>query len=121
EPLALPLLAGAAVLGARPRGSAWAGALLAVAVGIKLPMLIPALAGLWCVADRRRATVAFGAVLAVVVAGSLAAFGGGVVEQAIVAQTEVDGHSPKYIAAITVQAGWNLAPILLGRVALAVA
>lgn len=121
EPLALPLLAGAAVLGARPRGSAWAGALLAVAVGIKLPMLIPALAGLWCVADRRRATVAFGAVLAVVVAGSLAAFGGGVVEQSIVAQTEVDRHSPKYIATITVQAGWNLAPILLGLVALAVA
>lgn len=121
EPLALPLLAGAAVLGARPHGSAWAGALLAVAVGVKLPMLIPALVGLWFVADRRRATVAFGAVLVVVVGGSLAAFGTGVVEQAILAQTEVDRHSPKYIAEITVQAGWNLAPVLLGVLALVVA
>lgn len=121
EPLALPLLAGAAVLGARPRGSAWAGTLLAVAVGVKLPMLIPAVAGLWCVADRRRATVAFGVVLAVVVVGSWAAFGVGVVEQAILAQTEVDRHSPKYIAEITVQAGWNLAPVLLGVLALVVA
>lgn len=121
EPLALPLLAAAAVLGARPRGSAWAGALLAVAVGVKLPMLIPALAGLWCVADRRRAIAAFSAVLAVVVVGSLAAFGPGVVEQAIFAQTEADRHGPKYIAAITVQAGWNLAPVLLGLLALAVA
>lgn len=121
EPLALPLLAGAAVLGARPRGSAWAGALLAVAVGVKLPMLIPALAGLWFVADRRRAAVAFGAVLAVVVGGSLVAFGGGVVDQAILAQTEVDRHGPKYIAEITVQAVWNLAPVLLGVLALVVA
>lgn len=121
EPLALPLLAGAAVLGARPRGSAWAGALLAVAVGVKLPMLLPALVGLWFVADRRRAAVAFGAVLALVVVGTLAAFGVGVVEQAILAQTEVARHSPRYIAEITVQAGWNLVPLLLGVLALAVA
>ncbi|MBF6621621.1 MAG: hypothetical protein ITG02_15500 [Patulibacter sp.] len=121
EPLALPLLAGAAVLGARPRGSAWAGALLAVAIGVKLPMLIPALVGLWCVADRRRATVAFGAVLVVVVGGTLAVFGVGVIEQSILAQTEVDRHSPKYIAEITVQAGWNLAPVLLGVLALVAA
>lgn len=121
EPLALPLLAGAAVLGARPRGSAWAGALLAVAVGVKLPMLIPALAFLWCAADRQRAAVAFAAVLAVVVAGSLMAFGGGVVEQAILAQTEVERHGPRYIAEITVQAAWNLAPVLLGVLALVVA
>lgn len=121
EPLALPLLAGAAVLGARPRGSAWAGALLAVAVGVKLPMLIPAFVGLWFVADRRRATVAFGVVLAVVIGGSLAGFGSGIVDQAILAQTEVDRHSPKYIAQITVQALWNLAPVLLGVVVLAVA
>lgn len=121
EPLALPFLAGAAVLGARPRGSAWAGALLAVAVGVKLPMLIPALVGLWCVADRRRAVVAFGVVLAVVVGGSLAAFGGGIVEHAILAQTEVARHGPKYIAEITVQAGWNLAPVLFGVLALVMA
>lgn len=121
EPLTLPLLAGAAVLGARPRGSAWAGALLAVAVGVKLPMLLPALVGLWCVVDRRSAAVAFAAVLAVVVAGSLAAFGGGVVEHAVLAQTEVARHGPRYIAEITVQAGWNLAPVLLGVLSLVVA
>lgn len=121
EPLALPLLAGAAVLGARPRGSAWAGGLLAVAVGVKLPMLLPAIVGLWFVADRRRAAVAFGAVLAVVVGGSLTAFGTGVVEQAILAQTDVARHSPKYIAELTVQAGWNLVPVLLGVLALVMA
>jgi hypothetical protein len=121
EPVALPLLAGAAVLGARPRGSAWAGALLAVAVGVKLPMLIPALVGLWFVADRQRAIVAFGAVLACVVGGTLAVFGGGVVEQAILAQTEVDRHGPRYVAEITAQAGWNLAPLLLGVLALVMA
>jgi hypothetical protein len=46
EALALPCLAGALVLAPRGRGSRWAGTLLAIAVGIKLPMAIPAVFGL---------------------------------------------------------------------------
>ena len=53
EALALPCLAGALVLAPRRRGSSWAGALLAIGVGSKLPMAIPALFGLWAAASPR--------------------------------------------------------------------
>jgi hypothetical protein len=121
EALALPCLAGALVLAPRGRGSSWAGALLAIAVGIKLPMAIPALLGLWAAADRRGAVAGFAVTLAVLGTTSLAVFGSGVVDDTVLAQLEVGRHAPRLMAGVGLQAAWNLAPLALGILAAAVA
>jgi hypothetical protein len=114
EALALPCLAGALVLAPRRRGSAWAGALLAIAVGIKLPMALPALLGLWAAADRRTAAAGFAGTLAVLGAASLAVFGAGVVDDTVLAQLEVGRHAPRPLVGVWVQAAWNLLPLAPG-------
>lgn len=121
EALALPLLAGALVLAPRPRGLIWAGALLAIAVAVKLPMAIPALLGLWAAADRSAAAAGFAATLAVLGAASLAAFGPGVIDYTVLAQLEVGRHAPRPLAGVLVQAAWNLTPLAFGVLAAAVA
>jgi hypothetical protein len=121
EAVALPFLAGALVLAPRPRGSAWAGALLALAVGVKLPMLIPALLGVWTAADRRRAAIGFAAALGASAGASSAVFGTGLVDDVVLAQLEVGRHGVRDIAGLGVQATWNLLPLLLGVLAVGVA
>lgn len=121
EALALPCLAGALVLAARRCGSGWAGALLAIAVGIKLPMAIPALFGVWAAADRRAAAASFAATLVVLGAVSLAVFGDGVVNYTVLAQLDVGRHPARTMAGVGVQAAWNLTPLALGCLAAAVA
>jgi Glycosyltransferase family 87 len=114
EALALPCLAGALVLAPRRRGSRRAGALLAIAVGIKLPMAIPALLGLWAAADRRAAMAGFAATLAVLAAASLAVFGSGVVDDTVLAQLEVGRHAARPLVGVGLQAAWNLTPLAPG-------
>lgn len=121
EALALPCLAGALVLAARRRGSGWAGAFLAIAVGTKLPMAIPALFGVWAATDRRAAAAGFAATLMVLGAVSLAVFGDGVVNYTVLAQLEVGRHAVRPMAGVGVQAAWNLTPLALGCLAAAVA
>ncbi len=117
EALALPCLAGALVLAPRRRGSSWAGALLAMAVGIKLPMAIPALFGLWAAADRVAAAAGFAATLAVLGVASFAVFGTGVVDDTVLAQLEVGHHAVRIMAGVGAQAAWNLAPLAFGILA----
>ena len=121
EALALPCLAGALVLAARRRGSGWAGAFLAIAVGTKLPMAIPALFGVWAATDRRAAVAGFAATLMVLGAVSLAVFGDGVVNYTVLAQLEVGRHAVRPMAGVGVQAAWNLTPLALGCLAAALA
>ncbi|HEY4098283.1 MAG TPA: hypothetical protein VGM33_22350 [Baekduia sp.] len=121
EALALPCLAGALVLAPGRRGAGWAGVLLALAVGAKLPMALPALAGVWAAADRRAAAGGFVATGAVLAIASLAAFGSGVADDAVVAQLDVGRHGLRYLAEMGVQGAWNLAPLVLGVAAAAVA
>ncbi len=121
EALALPCLAGALVLAPRERGSRWAGALLAIAVGIKLPMAIPALFGLWAATDRRAAVAGFAVTLAVLGTTSLAVFGPGVVDDTILAQLEVGRHALRPMMGVGLQAAWNLTPLAFGVLAAAAA
>jgi hypothetical protein len=121
EALALPCLAGALVLAPRKRGSSWAGALLAIAIGIKLPMAIPAVFGLWAAADRRAAVGGFTVTLAALGAASLAVFGTGVVDYTVLAQLEVGRHALRPMLGVGVQAAWNLTPLAFGLLAAAVA
>jgi hypothetical protein len=121
EALALPCLAGALVLAPRRRGAGWAGALLALAVGAKLPMALPALAGVWAAVDRRAAAGGFVVTGAVLAIASLAAFGPGVADDAVLAQLDVGRHGLRYLAEMGVQGAWNLAPLVLGVAAAAVA
>lgn len=121
EAVALPLLAGAALLGARRSGAAWAGALLAATVAAKLPMLLPAVVMLFFVVDRRRALAGFTVTAAALVAVSFALFGRGIVDHPVLAQMEVGRHGARYVAELAVQAGWNMAGLVVGIALLAVA
>lgn len=121
EALALPFLAGALVLAPRRGGARWAGALLAIAVAVKLPMAIPALFGLWAAADRCAATASFAATLAVLGAVAFAVFGHGVVDDIVLAQLEVGRHAARPMAGVGLQAAWNLTPLAFGVLAAAVA
>lgn len=119
EAIALPLLAGAALLGARRSGAAWAGALLAAAVAAKLPMLIPAVILLWFTVDRPRAIAGFVGAAVVLAAACFALFGWGIVEQPVLAQLDVGRHDARYLAELLVQAGWNVAGLAVGLALLA--
>ncbi|WP_320670774.1 hypothetical protein [Patulibacter defluvii] len=121
EAVALPLLAAAAVLGARRSGSLCAGALLAAAIGVKLPMALPAVVTLWFLADRKRGLFGFAASAAAIAGGSLSTFGSGVIEQAVLAQLEVGRHDLHYLAELAAQVLWNMAGLALGLLAVVVA
>jgi len=112
EQLGAPLLLGAALLASRPQTARWAGILAGVAVFAKLPFLLPAAA--LVLASPARATAARWA------AGALAAqaflftvlFGTGFWRQIVQAQLQ-SGDSLELQIGAWVQAGWNLAPLLV--------
>ncbi len=111
EVAATPALLGAVLLGKRP---AAAGVLLAVAVGIKLPMLLPALGVLVAVRDRRGVLLGLGAGLLVqaVVFGlwfGPADLWRGTVE----AQGQIGLKGAGDAVAYAAQAGWSLLGLLL--------
>lgn len=112
-----PLLMGAILLAARPRTAAWAGVVAAVAVGFKWPFLLFGLALTVVTPARGRFLVTLAAGFAAGVLLSFALFGAGpLYDQLVVAQQDVGWHPIRAVAAYTVQAGWNLLPLLVPAV-----
>lgn len=110
EPLAAPLLLGAALLAARTRLSALGGLLGVLAASFKLAFLLPAAAvGILAAARARYFAAAVGAAL-VLAAGSLAVWGRPLVDNLFVAQGET-GFQPGVLPGLFAQAAWNLAPL----------
>jgi hypothetical protein len=120
ETVGLPLLLGASLLVARRGGAPWAALLLSLAVFTKVTFLLPAVA-LTLVAVERRRLAAWLAGALILQAGLWTAiFGGGLWDDAVVAQSDSATRSVRYLAEVLVQAGWNLAGPLAGAAALAV-
>lgn len=113
EVLATPLLLGAAIAAARPRGAVLAGVLAALAVGLKVAFVLPAAAILLVAVARNRALAAATAAGAVLAAATLLGYGGAAWENIVVAQLESGGQSLRYVAELWVQAAWNEAPLVL--------
>jgi hypothetical protein len=113
ETIASPLLLGAAVAAARPRGAVLAGVLAAVAVALKVAFVLPAAAVLLVAAARGRALAAAAITGAVLAAATLVGFGGAAWENIVVAQLESGRASLRYVAELWAQAGWNEAPLVL--------
>jgi len=112
EQLGTPLLLGAALLASRPGSARWAGVLAAIAVFTKLPFLLPAAALI--AASPARATAARWAAGALAVQALLftALFGTGFWRQIVVAQQQA-GSGLEFQIGSWLQAGWNLAPLLV--------
>jgi len=112
EQLGAPLLLGAALLAARARTARWAGVLAAVAVFTKLPFLLPALALI--AASPGRAAAARWAACAIALQAVLftVLFGTGFWRQIVQAQAQ-SGQGLEFQIGAWVQAGWNLAPLLV--------
>jgi hypothetical protein len=110
EPLAAPLLLGAALLAARTRLSGLAGLVGVLAASFKLAFLLPVAAiGLWAAARVRyfAAAIVAGAVIA---AGAMLAWGRPLIDNLIVAQGET-GFQPGVLPGLFAQAAWNLGPL----------
>ena len=112
EQLGAPLLLGAALLASQPRTARWAGILAAVAVFTKLPFLLPAVA--LVVASPARATAARWALAALAAQAALftALFGTEFWRQIVQAQQQA-GEGLELQIGSWLQAGWNLAPLLV--------
>lgn len=114
ETFAAPLLLGAALAGSRPRTSALAGVLGALAVSFKLAFVLPALAIVLAARARSRALLGALAAGAVLAAIFLLAFGDPLLDGAVRAQRETGLSSLRDVAGQWAQAAWNLAPLLAG-------
>ncbi|HEV7805684.1 MAG TPA: hypothetical protein VGO80_07700 [Solirubrobacteraceae bacterium] len=112
EQLGSPLLLGAALLASRPGGARWAGVLAAVAVFAKLPFLLPAVALLAASPARASAARWTAGALAAQAVLFTAIFGTGFWAQIVQAQQQA-GHGLELQIGAWVQAGWNLAPLLV--------
>ena len=113
EQLGVPLLVGAALLASRPATARGAGVLAGVAVFVKLPFVLP-MALVLAASPARGAAIrsAVAAVAAQAVAFT-ALFGTGLWTQIVVAQSQAAGGGLEFQIGAWVQAGWNLAPLLL--------
>jgi hypothetical protein len=120
ETFAAPLLLGAALLASRPRASAAAGGLAALAIFFKLAFVLP-VAALAAVAARRGA-YAGAAVGASAALGALffALYGGAFFDNVVTAQLQTGTRSLHDVAAYYAQSAWNIGPLCL-LAALAVA
>jgi hypothetical protein len=113
ESFAAPLLMAAALLAAgRPKWSAAAGAVAAVATSFKLAFALPLIAIGVVAADRRRYAV--GAALTLVVLGGLflAIFGRPLVDNVLVAQAQTGTVRLDDVVGLWAQAAWNALPLL---------
>jgi Dolichyl-phosphate-mannose-protein mannosyltransferase len=113
ETLGAPLLLGAALLAARERTAAVAGAVAALAVACKLPFLLPVAALALAAADRRRYAAGAIAGLAVLTAVVLLVHGTDVVDQTVRAQRETGLNAARDLGGYLAQATWNLGPLVL--------
>jgi hypothetical protein len=112
EQLGVPLLVGAALLASRPATARWAGGLAGVAVFVKLPFVVP-MALVLAASPARAAAVRWAAAAVAVQAIAFTAlFGTGFWRQVVVAQSQAADGLELQIGA-WIQAGWNLAPLLL--------
>jgi len=112
EVLGAPLLLGAALLASRAQTARWAGVLAAIAIFAKLPFLLPVVA-LIAVSPGRAAAARWAAgTVAVQVGVFSAVFGTGFWRQVVQAQAQAGGGLELQIGS-WVQAGWNLAPLLV--------
>ena len=108
------VLMGAALLAARARTAVWAGLLAAGAVGFKWPFLLCGLALAVVTPARFRFLAALAGGFAGGVLVSFAVFGADrLYEQLVVAQQDVGWHTLRIVAGYTVQAAWNLLPLLV--------
>jgi hypothetical protein len=112
ELVALPLLLGATLLAARPRTSGPAGALLALAVFVKLPMLAPLVVLGAFAADRRRYALWALASLAVQALVYTLVFGHGLWTDVVSLEVETGRRSAGLVARATAQAIWNSGAIV---------
>lgn len=113
ETFAAPLLMGAALLAASAGRSKWGGVAAAVAASFKLAFLVPLAAV--ALAARSRARFAVGALLALAVLWSvfLVMHGDALLENVFRAQWQTGRQAPRLLAGLWLQAGWNLAPLVL--------
>lgn len=113
ELLAPPLLLGAALLAARPRGAWLAGGLAAVAVFLKWPFALALAAIVMGSAAPRRAAI--GAVVALVAqaVGFTVAFGFGLWDDSVLAQLGSGRRGLHDWAGVLAQAGWSLGALTL--------
>lgn len=119
EPLAAPLLLGAALLAARTRLAAAAGAVATLAVTLKLAFVLPAAAVGLAAVRRTRFFLTAGAVGLLLAASFLLIWGGPLIDNLVVAQRQT-GFQPEILPGLYAQAIWNLAPLLaLAALALA--
>lgn len=111
EPLATPLLLGAALLAARSRLAAIAGAVATLAVTLKLAFALPAVAVGVAAVRRTRFFVAAAAVCLVLAGAFLAVWGRPLIDNLVVAQGQA-GFQPEILPGLYAQAIWNLAPLV---------
>jgi hypothetical protein len=114
ELLAPPVLLGAALLAARPKTAAWAGALAAVAPFIKWPYGLALIAIVLFSAAPKRAAIGAGIAVAVQAAGFTAIFGFGLWDDSVIAQMSSGRRGLDVLRGVWGQAFWSL----IGLVAL---
>ena len=108
ETLAMPFLLGATMLCTRRRGSGQAGAIGAVAVFVKYPMLAPAAALLFAARSRRRYLLVGLLTLAAQIVLYSVLFGGASIwRETVLDQLEASGRSVHELGGIAAQATWN--------------
>lgn len=108
ETLGAPLLLGTALLAARPRA---AGAVAALAVGVKLSFALPALLVLLVLPGRRRALVAFVAAGGALAAAATALWGADLWRAIVVAQSQSGWTAVEHLPGLLAQEAWNVGPL----------
>lgn len=113
ETLASPLLLAGALASARRRGAVAGGALLAVAVTVKLAFVLPAVAVIVAAIRRRACLLGFGVAVTGLGLAFVAAYGSAFVDNAIVAQLQSGHHAVRDIVELWIQSAWNELPLLV--------
>ena len=113
ETIGAPLLLGAALAAARPRGGASAGVLAALAAGTKLSFALPALAILLAGHARGRSLAWFGATAAMLAAVATAVWGADVWRAVVLAQSQSGGTALRDLAGLLAQEAWNALPLVV--------
>lgn len=113
ETVAAPLVMAAALAAGRRGGAVAAGILAALAASLKVAIALPALAIVLATRERRRALSAFAAAAVVLALTFLLIFGEPLWSNVVVAQAQTGRAALTYVGGLWVQAGWNLAGLLV--------
>jgi hypothetical protein len=113
EVVAMPLLLGATLLAARKRTAGLAGALMGVAVFVKLPMLAPLIILGVAAQDRRRYALWAVTALAAQALLFMLLFGHGFWDDIVGSELQTGHRGLRTLVEIVTQAGWNSGAIVV--------